>query len=48
MTDVATFEDPARYSTGFRHVFVNGIATLRDGEFVEGAAGGIPIKAGTE
>lgn len=46
--DEATYEDPARYSTGFRHVFVNGVPTLTDGEFVEGAAGGIGIKAGGE
>lgn len=46
--DEATYEDPARYSKGFRHVFVNGVPTLRDGEFVEGAAGGVGIKAGTQ
>ncbi|MDA0204134.1 MAG: amidohydrolase family protein [Acidobacteria bacterium] len=46
--DVATFEDPARYSTGFRHVFVNGVPTLQDGAFVEAAAGGIGIKAESE
>jgi dihydroorotase len=46
--DVATFEDPARYSSGFRHVFVHGVPTLRDGMFVEGAVGGVAIKAGGE
>lgn len=44
--DRATYEDPVRYSSGFRHVFVNGVPALRDGEFVEGAAGGVGIKAG--
>lgn len=46
--DQATFESPAEYSSGFRHVFVNGVPTLRDGEFVEGAARGVAIKAGGE
>jgi len=30
--DHATFEQPHRYATGMRHVFVNGVAVLRDGE----------------
>jgi len=46
VTDEATYEDPAQYSSGFRHVFVNGVPTLRDGAFIEGAAGGVGIKAG--
>ncbi|MEZ5292285.1 MAG: D-aminoacylase [Vicinamibacterales bacterium] len=29
--DVATFEDPNHYSTGMRHVFVNGQAVVADG-----------------
>ncbi len=48
VTDNATYEDPAEYSSGFRHVFVNGVPTLKDGAFVEGAAGGVGIKAGAE
>ena len=44
--DEGTFEDPARYSTGFRHVLVNGVPTLRDGQFIEGAAAGVAIRAG--
>jgi len=43
--DVATFSDPARNSKGFRHVLVNGVVTLEDGNFVENAAGGRPIRA---
>jgi N-acyl-D-amino-acid deacylase len=31
VADVATFEDPNRYSTGIRHVFVNGKAVVADG-----------------
>ncbi len=29
--DHATYEDPAQYSTGVRHVLVNGLVALRDG-----------------
>jgi len=30
--DNATFPQPQRYASGMRHVFVNGVAVLRDGE----------------
>jgi N-acyl-D-amino-acid deacylase len=30
--DHATYESPHRYATGIRHVFVNGVAVLKDGE----------------
>jgi N-acyl-D-aspartate/D-glutamate deacylase len=30
--DVATFEDPHRYATGFRHVLVNGVAVVQGGQ----------------
>ena len=32
IADHATYKDPHRYATGMVHVFVNGIAVLRDGE----------------
>lgn len=32
IADHATFDDPHRYATGMRHVFVNGAAVLLDGE----------------
>jgi N-acyl-D-amino-acid deacylase len=32
IADHATFEAPHQYATGMRHVFVNGVAVLRDGE----------------
>ena len=32
IADHATFETPQRYATGMRHVLVNGIPVLRDGE----------------
>lgn len=32
ITDVATYEKPQQYSVGVKHVFVNGVQVLRDGE----------------
>lgn len=32
IADHATFEDPHRYAVGMRHVFVNGVQVLADGE----------------
>lgn len=46
--DKATFEDPVQYSEGIRHVLVNGHVTLKDGDLVEAAAAGKPIKAPSE
>ena len=30
--DRATFDDPTRYATGVRHLFVNGVAVVDGGE----------------
>jgi len=30
--DHATYDEPHQYATGMKHVFVNGVAVLRDGE----------------
>jgi len=37
--DKATFEKPHQYSTGMRHVLVNGVAVLRDGEPTDATPG---------
>jgi N-acyl-D-amino-acid deacylase len=37
--DLATFEDPHRLSVGVRDVWVNGVATVRDGEHTGALAG---------
>ena len=39
ISDHATFDNPQRFATGMRHVLVNGVAVLRDGE-VTGATPG--------
>ncbi|MEY4167749.1 MAG: hypothetical protein RIR52_1573 [Acidobacteriota bacterium] len=42
--DRATFEDPARYSEGIRHVFVNGAFVVRDEKLVEGVWPGVGVR----
>lgn len=44
--DRATFENPAQYSTGIRHVLVGGVFVVRDEKVVEGARPGKGIRRG--
>lgn len=50
VTDLATFEEPHQYATGFKHVFVNGSEVVRDDEHL-GALPGMVLRradAGTD
>jgi N-acyl-D-aspartate/D-glutamate deacylase len=42
--DRATFEKPAQYSDGIRHVLVAGTFVIRDGKTVEGVFPGLGLK----
>ncbi len=44
--DNATFTEPARHSTGFRHVLVNGTPIIRDGKELLEQRPGRPIRRG--
>lgn len=39
ITDHATFEKPHQYATGMRHVFVNGVQVIKDGEHTDARPG---------
>ena len=39
--DHSTYEKPHAYSTGIKHVFVNGVAVLKDGEHTNARPGAI-------
>lgn len=43
--DIGTFEDPAQNPVGIRHVLVNGVVVLQEGELVEGVMPGRAIRA---
>ena len=43
IADRATFEKPHQYAVGVRHVLVNGVAVLKDGEHT-GATPGRALK----
>lgn len=45
--DVATYEDPHHYAVGFRHVLVNGLAVIRDGQLT-GARPGRVLRHGSD
>ena len=44
--DNATFEQPHQYATGMRHVFVNGVQVLKDGEHTNAKPGRVVLGAG--
>jgi N-acyl-D-amino-acid deacylase len=44
--DHATFEKPHEYSTGVKHVFVNGVQVLKDGEHTNATPGRVVRGAG--
>ena len=46
VVDRGTYSDPAQPPVGIRHVVVNGVVTLREGDLVEEAAAGRAIRAG--
>ncbi len=39
ITDHATFDKPQQYATGMKHVFVNGVQVLKDGEHTGAKSG---------
>jgi N-acyl-D-aspartate/D-glutamate deacylase len=43
VTDRATFQNPAQYSTGMMYVLVNGTVVVNRGELVEGIAPGTGV-----
>ncbi len=43
--DKGTYEEPAQPPDGIRHVLVNGVVVLRNGQIVEGVHPGRPIRA---
>jgi N-acyl-D-aspartate/D-glutamate deacylase len=45
IVDRATYEDPARYAEGMRHVLVLGQFLIRDGRVLEAATPGRPVRA---
>jgi len=45
--DRATFDQPALYSEGIRHVLVGGVFVVRDEKIVEGAKPGKPVRRPT-
>lgn len=45
VSDQATYAETTRTSTGFRHVLVNGVFVVRDGELDTGVLPGRPVRA---
>ncbi len=46
--DNATFEQPHQYATGMRHVFVNGVQVLKNGEHTNATPGRVVLGAGAK
>ncbi|WP_411278714.1 N-acyl-D-amino-acid deacylase family protein [Gemmatimonas sp.] len=46
--DNATFEQPHQYASGMRHVFVNGVQVLKDGEHTGAKPGRVVLGAGAK
>jgi N-acyl-D-aspartate/D-glutamate deacylase len=44
ISDNATYADPIQLSSGIDHVLVNGVFVVRNGELVEGALPGKPVR----
>ncbi|MFI5388415.1 MAG: amidohydrolase family protein [Candidatus Eremiobacterales bacterium] len=47
LSDMSTYEDPYRYPVGLSHVFVNGVAVVRDG-LSTGSKGGRVLRRGRD
>jgi dihydroorotase len=45
IVDHATYEQPAQFSEGMRYVLVNGQFVVREGQVVQGATPGRPVRA---
>jgi imidazolonepropionase-like amidohydrolase len=45
IADRSTYEKPAQYSTGVRHVVVNGVPVVRNGQLLPGMFPGRPLRA---
>jgi N-acyl-D-aspartate/D-glutamate deacylase len=45
ITDKSTYEQPANYSEGMKHVLVNGVFVVRDGQLQTGVAPGRAVRA---
>jgi N-acyl-D-aspartate/D-glutamate deacylase len=45
ISDKSTYEQPANYSEGMKHVLVNGVFVVRDGQLQTGVAPGRAVRA---
>jgi N-acyl-D-aspartate/D-glutamate deacylase len=43
--DKATYEEPGKYSAGIKHVLVNGVLVVKDGQLQSGVSPGRAIRA---